>query len=530
MSEEPDFEIDITTRGLAEEEGPLTNREINLRNFFGYKHVLIQPSEEIGNGSYGRVIKAKLDGLPCAAKLLHHTFFTSNDPNVADFIRRFKQECRILRHLKHPCIVQFLGALEDPRPRSNRRPILLMELMDQSLTHFLESRQRALSYHVQVNLTHDITLALDYLHGNGIQHRDLSSNNILLTAGSRAKLTDFGMSKMVDLNPRMSRNKLTECPGTLAYMPPEALVKGPAYSDKIDVFSTGVLVIQIITRSFPKPSDPHKRVQDAKYKGAILIPVPELERRKNDLRGVFLTHPLRPIALECIKDEEKERPTAADLCQRLVRLKSTPEYGDSNSQYNQQVVELPPTPSALGMRDTEIAVLEGHIEALNQEKRKSRGGFFRKKTERNFDTEIAELKSKKQPLVREKEREEEEERQKVEYKNDNDRLKERVQKLETENAKVLSENARLKRYIEELEREKAIAASEQLALQEKIAELKQIVQTHLEETSTKEEGEPDQTLEKDRQRAKVKVEKCFRFSLLCLQSLTMCSDGCLFLH
>ena len=519
MSEEPDFEIDITTRGLAEEEGPLTNREINLRNFFGYKHVLIQPSEEIGNGSYGRVIKAKLDGLPCAAKLLHHTFFTSNDPNVADFIRRFKQECRILRHLKHPCIVQFLGALEDPRPRSNRRPILLMELMDQSLTHFLESRQRALSYHVQVNLTHDITLALDYLHGNGIQHRDLSSNNILLTAGSRAKLTDFGMSKMVDLNPRMSRNKLTECPGTLAYMPPEALVKGPAYSDKIDVFSTGVLVIQIITRSFPKPSDPHKRVQDAKYKGAILIPVPELERRKNDLRGVFLTHPLRPIALECIKDEEKERPTAADLCQRLVRLKSTPEYGDSNSQYNQQVVELPPTPSALGMRDTEIAVLEGHIEALNQEKRKSRGGFFRKKTERNFDTEIAELKSKKQPLVREKEREEEEERQKVEYKNDNDRLKERVQKLETENAKVLSENARLKRYIQELEREKAIAASEQLALQEKIAELKQIVQTHLEETSTKEEGEPDQTLEKDRQRAKVKVEKCFSDSVCCVYNL-----------
>ena len=497
MSEEPDFEIDITTRGFAEEEGPLTNREINLRKTFGYKHVLIQPSEEIGNGSYGRVIKAKLDGLPCAAKLLHHTFFTSNDPHVADIICRFKQECRILRHLKHPCIVQFLRVLEDPRPRSNRRPILLMELMDQSLTHFLESRQRALSYHVQVNLTYDITLALDYLHGNGIQHRDLSSNNILLTAGSRAKLTDFGMSKMVDLNPRMNRNKLTECPGTLAYMPPEALVKGPAYSDKIDVFSTGVLVIQIITRSFPKPSDPHKRVQDAKYKGAILVPVPELERRKNDLQGVFLTHPLRPIALECIKDEEKERPTAADLCQRLVQLGSTPEYGDSMSQYNQQVVELPPTPSALGRRDTEIAVLEGHIEALNQEKRRSHGGFFRKKTERTFDTEIAELKSKKQPLVTEKEREEEEERQKVEYKNENDSLKERVERLETENAMVHSENARLKRYTEELEREKAVAQSEQLALQEKVAELKQIVQTHLEHTNTKEE--------KNERKGKVKV-------------------------
>ena len=496
MSEEPDFEIDITTRGFAEE-GPLTNREINLRKNFGYKHVLIQPSEEIGNGSYGRVIKGKLDGLPCAAKLLHHTFFTSNDPHVADFIRRFKQECRILRHVKHPCIVQFLGALEDPRPRSNRRPILLMELMDQSLTDFLESRQRALPYHVQVNLTYDITLALDYLHGNGIQHRDLSSNNILLTAGSGAKLTDFGMSKMVDLNPRMSRNKQTTCPGTEVYMPPEALLDVPVYSAKIDVFSTGVLIVQIITRQFPKPTARHNSVMDSRYKNRILVPIPELERRKNDIHGVFITHPLRPIALDCIKDEEKERPTAADLCQRLVQLGSTPEYGESKSQYNQQVVELPPTPSALGMRDTEIAVLEGHIEALNREKRRSRGGFFRKKTERNFETEIAEFKSKKQPLVTEKEREEEEERRKVEYKNENDRLKERVERLETENAKVHSENARLKRYIEELEREKAVAQSEQLSLQEKVAELKQIVQTHLEHTSTKEE--------KDERKGKVKV-------------------------
>ena len=372
MLEEPDFEIDISTRDFAQDESPLTRREINLRKTFGYRRVLIQPSEEIGHGSYGRVIKAKLDGLPCAAKLLHHIFFTSNDPNFADFIRRFKQECRILRHLKHPGIVQFLGVLEDPRPRSNRRPILLMELMEQSLTDFLESRQRALPYHVQVNITYDITLALDYLHGNGIQHRDLSSNNILLTAGSRAKLTDFGMSKMVDLNPRMSRNNtLTECPGTLAYMPPEALVKGPAYSDKIDVFSTGVLIVQIITRTFPNPTDPHRKVEDSKYGGSILIPVTELERHKDDLKRVFMTHPLRPIALECLKDREKERPPAGNLCQRLAQLRATPEYGDSKCQYNQQVVELPPTPSALRMRDTEIAVLDGHIEALNREKRRS---------------------------------------------------------------------------------------------------------------------------------------------------------------
>ena len=535
MSEEPDFEIDITTRGFAEEESPLTTREINLRRTFGYRRVLIQPSEVLGTGSYGSVIKAKLDGLPCAAKILHHTFFTSNDPHVTDFIRRFKQECRILRHLKHPCIVQFLGVLEDPRPRSNHRPILLMELMEQSLTHFLESRQRALPYHVQVDITHDITLALDYLHSNGIQHRDLSSNNILLTAGSRAKLTDFGMSKMVDLNPRMSRNKQTMCPGTEVYMPPEALLDVPVYSNKIDVFSTGVLIVQIITRRFPTPTVRHNSVTDFRYKKRILVPIPELERRKNDLQGVFMTHPLQPIALECLKDEEKERPTAANLCQQLARLRSTPEYGDSKSQYNQQVVELPPTPSALGMRDTEIAVLDGQIEALNQEKRRSWGGIFRKKSTRNFDEEIAELHTKKRPLVTEKEREEEEERKKVDYKNENDHLNANVEELKAENASLLAEmtklqrytaeleenkisesaqyqqrleemknananhkarvraletessgNARLKRYIKELEEERAVAASEYVKLQEKIAQLKKIIQTHLEEKSANE--------------------------------------------
>ena len=515
MSDEPDFEIDITEKGFAEEESPLTQREIQLRRTFGYKHILIQPSVVLGTGSYGSVIKARLDHLPCAAKLLHHLFFTSNDPHVEDFIHCFKQECRILRQLKHPCIVQFLGVLEDPRPRSGCRPILLMELMEESLTHFLESRQKDLPYHFQVNITLDITSALDYLHGNGIQHRDLSSNNILLTAsGTRAKITDFGMSKMVDINPRMSRNKQTECPGTLAYMPPETLLNATGYSNKIDVFSTGVLMVQIITRQFPDPKDPHRKVQDSNYKATILIPVPELERRKDDLCSVYMTHPLRPIALDCLKDEDTERPTAANLCQKLAQLKSTPEYTDSQSQYCQQVIALPPTSSALAMRDTEIAVLDGLIEALNQEKRRSCAAH--KKSERKVDEDIAELYRKKQPLVTEKESEEEEERKRVEHKNEIDHLKQRMGELkdeeerkraeykyeigclkqrmgelEAENEVFLLKNIRLERHTEELEREKT--AKEQ----ENIAKLKQIVQQPKRDKETgvmKEEGVEDMKL------------------------------------
>ena len=157
-----------------------------------------------------------------------------------------------MRDLKHPCIVQFLGVVQDP---GSRRPILLMELMEDSLTGFLERSRTPLPYHVQVSITHDIALALAYLYANNILHRDLSSNNILLNAGSQAKVTDFGMSKMVEANPCMTRSKITQCPGTPVFMPPEALRAKPRYSDKLDTFSAGVLIIQIITRTLPAPTD-----------------------------------------------------------------------------------------------------------------------------------------------------------------------------------------------------------------------------------------------------------------------------------
>ena len=427
---EADIEIDLTVKNRdTDEQRALTDREKGLRDNFGYKQLLVQPSQILGTGSYGNVVKAKLDDLPCAAKILHHTFFTSADPNVRDFTQRFQLECRILRQLRHPCIVQFLGVVEDPRPLSNCRPILLMELMEESLTHFLESDHKSLPYHIQVNLIYDIALALHYLHANGILHRDLSSNNILLIGGVRAKLTDFGMSKMVDINPRMTRNKQTMCPGTLAFMPPEALLSKPTYSEKLDVFSTGVLIIQIITRKFPNPGDPHRIMHDPKY-GRIQVPIPELERRKNDLLGVYLTHPLRAIALNCIKDSDGERPTASLLCRELVGLKSTPEYASSLSNYQQQVIALPPPQSASDMRDTEIAVLEEQIASLTQERDRVKGrGLFRKKDNTQLDADIAGLQRRRQPLVAERECEQEEERKKLEYEEENVQLHQKIAEL-----------------------------------------------------------------------------------------------------
>ena len=313
---------------------PTDDISIDLHGQFGYQKVHVHTSEVLGTGSYGSVIRATLDDLPCAAKILHNIFFRSDDPGAADFAARFDQECRILRDLKHPCIVQFLGVVQDP---GNHRPILLMELMEESLTGFLERSPTPLPYHVQVSITHDIAQALTYLHANKILHRDLSSNNVLVNTGSQVKVTDFGMSKMVEANPCMTRSKLTQCPGTPVFMPPEALRAKPRYSDKLDTFSAGVLIIQIITRTFPAPTDAEiVREDPSSPTGEIVVPIPELERRKKDIDKVPTDHSLLPIAHHCLKDRDKERPTAAQLCQSLEQLKAARAYEGSKAAENQQ--------------------------------------------------------------------------------------------------------------------------------------------------------------------------------------------------
>ena len=219
---------------------------------FGFGSIEIYPDECLGTGAYGAVCKAMCDELPCAAKLLHSVLFQFNDPGMPAMMRRFQQECELMGRIRHPCIVQYLGTVQDPE---SRRLILLMELMDESLTKFLEHSTAPLAYHLQVNLSYDVALALAYLHSNGVVHRDLSSNNVLITAGSRAKVTDFGMLKLLEQNMRMT--PLTKCLGTVAYMPPEALSDEPEYTDKLDCFSLGVLMIQMITHNFSRANQSH---------------------------------------------------------------------------------------------------------------------------------------------------------------------------------------------------------------------------------------------------------------------------------
>ena len=327
---------------------------------FAYHNIQLYKSESLGSGSYGGVCKAKCDGLLCAAKIMHPALFDLRDPGTASYLRKFREECHLLSLARHPNVVQYLATYYDP---DTRLPVLLMELCDESLTAFLERSPGPLSYHVQLNICLDIALALVYLHSNGLIHRDLTGNNVLMIAGTRAKITDFGMSKIATGNLGRStittsnRRNLTLCPGNPLYMPPEALDEGStitltrtvrqSYTAKLDIFSFGVIVIQILTRQFPNPTDRFQTIHDPRY---VHLPqplviedeesesededqcvVPETERRQAHLQLIPDTHFLKPLALQCLK-KEIQRPSALQLSERLSELKQAPQYTESMHQ------------------------------------------------------------------------------------------------------------------------------------------------------------------------------------------------------
>ena len=288
-----------------------------------FKDMKVLKGEILGRGANGVVYKASCDGLVCAAKVLRESLYTYRDQHKivrkdGVLIRKFEQEMELLKHLKHPNIIQYLGF--GHIKEEGDLPVILMELMDDSLTHFLESSPQPIPYHIQVNICHDIALALSFLHSNKIIHRDLSSNNVLMINGNRAKVTDFGMAcyamNLESLN-------LTTCPGTKVYMPPEAMEDTAQYDEKIDCFSFGVIITQIVTRKFPSPGPRMVTINDSTSLQMEVI------RRQNHIQIIDPQHSFLPIIYLCLKDKDTERPSAKELCKCLSSHKKKPDYVES---------------------------------------------------------------------------------------------------------------------------------------------------------------------------------------------------------
>ena len=97
-----------------------------------FSDVELLKKRPLGHGAYATVCEAKRDNLPCAAKILHPPL------SYGDTMERFEKEIELLSAIRHPYIVLYLGVWRDPQSHNR---VLLMELMDHTLTNFLKPQQ-----------------------------------------------------------------------------------------------------------------------------------------------------------------------------------------------------------------------------------------------------------------------------------------------------------------------------------------------------------------------------------------------------
>ena len=188
--------------------------------------------------------------------------------------------------------VEFLGAFKDAK----LGPILVMEKMKENLRQFLERHKgkNTLTVLEQLRISLDITKGVAFLHQltPPMVHRDLNDKNVMFTFDGVAKIGDFGQSKL-----KQDLYLTTDLPGMILFMPPEALreVGNSKYDESLDMFSLGVLMLEIGTQGQP--------TNNVVGIGTTV----EVKRRKTDLRRMNLVHPLKPFILLCLSDSTKQR-------------------------------------------------------------------------------------------------------------------------------------------------------------------------------------------------------------------------------
>lgn len=199
--------------------------------------------EKVGEGASGQVFRGSLWGSEVAVKKMHCEDITPN------LLRALRKEVTILSQLRHPCVVLYIGACTQP-PNVG----MVTEWCSRgSLFDILHSSSLLLNTRRRLDLALQVAKGMSYLHGRPKQiiHRDLKSMNVLITQAWQAKVADFGLTivrRKSDLYEDEGGHFGIQ--GTPQWMAPEVM-EGNRYNGKVDVYSFGIVLTEIITRKMP---------------------------------------------------------------------------------------------------------------------------------------------------------------------------------------------------------------------------------------------------------------------------------------
>jgi predicted Ser/Thr protein kinase len=199
--------------------------------------------ELVGSGGMSSVYRAhdRLLERSVALKILHEQFTRDED-----YVERFRREARAVAQLTHPNIVTVID-----RGEQDGRQFIVFEYVDGMNLKELVEQEGPLSPREAIELALQVARGLAFAHDQGLVHRDVKPQNVLLDADGRAKVTDFGIARSVDVDGMTITGTIM---GTSNYIAPEQ-ARGQPVDEQTDVYSLGCVLYELLAGEVPFDGD-----------------------------------------------------------------------------------------------------------------------------------------------------------------------------------------------------------------------------------------------------------------------------------